>query len=186
MSGQIVIPIPPNYTVVGSAVRSNLYQSYRLVYSWLNSQISHSQLLHRLIVSEAPTGPLPPSPPQVLLGRGENGPFINERTGQPAGIFVGPRPQGVQLFVRVENKPSGSANFVPSVLGPPFVVEKRPEGDSKEAYMIYTVRFSLGLDVKKGVDVSLNATHRQILTEDGSDSDFNDTVVTITAVQNQA
>ncbi|KAG6818272.1 hypothetical protein H0H93_006376 [Arthromyces matolae] len=156
--GQVVIPIPPNYTVVGSA-------------------ISHAQSLHRLtvnyLVNPGPSGPEPPSPPQVLLGGGENGPFYDERTRQPAGIFVGPQPQGVQeLLVRVENKPADSKDFVPSIVPPPFVVEKRPMGDSKEAYLIYTT----------GI---YNVWRQQILTEDGSDRDFNDIVVTIVAVQNQ-
>ncbi|KAG6834785.1 hypothetical protein H0H93_007386 [Arthromyces matolae] len=132
--GQVVIPIPPNYTVVGSA-------------------ILHAQSLHRLTVSYlVKPGP---SGPQVLLGGGENGPFYDERTRQPAGIFVGPQPQGVQLLVRVENKPADSKDFVPSIVPHPFVTG------------IY------------------NAWRQQILTEDGSDRDFNDTVVTIVAVQNQ-
>ncbi|KAG6835499.1 hypothetical protein H0H93_000809 [Arthromyces matolae] len=103
MSGQITIPIPPNYTVVGSAV-------------------SHSQVLHRLIVSLVPNGPQPPAPPQILVGGGENGPFFDEKTRQPAGIFAGPQPAGGQLVVNVENKPSGSASFVPSIFGRPLVV----------------------------------------------------------------
>ncbi|KAF8065192.1 hypothetical protein FPV67DRAFT_1671471 [Lyophyllum atratum] len=90
-----------------------------------------------------------------LVGKGENVPMTQEvNTSLPAWSF-GPFNEAMTVNVSIEYAQSGG-NFVPSRAILPVTVVKNPDASSPQTYVVST-----------------------LLSEDSSDNDFNDCIISI-------